>query len=74
VQLLEGYTQNGAYQLRLEDELGSIETGKLCDTQQKLIGSRSPFFQKLERESNNITQLLLSQLSAVSRSVNSEFP
>jgi len=31
VQLLEGYTQNGAYQLRLEDRLGSIETGKLAD-------------------------------------------
>ena len=30
-QLLEGYTQNGAYQLRLEDKLGSIETGKLAD-------------------------------------------
>ncbi|MFP6807474.1 MAG: amidohydrolase [Pseudomonadales bacterium] len=30
-QLLEGYTQNGAYQLRLEDKLGSIEKGKLAD-------------------------------------------
>lgn len=30
-QLLLGYTQSGAYQLRLEDELGSIETGKLAD-------------------------------------------
>lgn len=30
-QLLEGYTQNGAYQLRVEDKLGSIEKGKLAD-------------------------------------------
>ena len=30
-QLLEGYTQNGAYQLRLEEKLGSIEKGKLAD-------------------------------------------
>lgn len=30
-QLLEGYTQNGAYQLRLEEQLGSIEKGKLAD-------------------------------------------
>jgi predicted amidohydrolase YtcJ len=30
-QLLEGYTKNGAYQLRLEDKLGSIEKGKLAD-------------------------------------------
>jgi predicted amidohydrolase YtcJ len=29
--LLEGYTQNGAYQLRLESKLGSIEKGKLAD-------------------------------------------
>ena len=29
--LLEGYTQNGAYQLRLEGKLGSIEKGKLAD-------------------------------------------
>ena len=26
-----GYTQNGAQQLRMEDQLGSIETGKLAD-------------------------------------------
>lgn len=30
-QLLEGYTQNGAYQLRMENELGSIEVGKMAD-------------------------------------------
>ena len=27
-QLLEGYTQNGAFQLRLENKIGSIEAGK----------------------------------------------
>ncbi|MBO6564991.1 MAG: amidohydrolase [Pseudomonadales bacterium] len=31
VQLLEGYTSHGAYQLRLEDQLGSIEAGKIAD-------------------------------------------
>jgi predicted amidohydrolase YtcJ len=30
-QLLEGYTRNGAYQLRMENDLGSIEVGKLAD-------------------------------------------
>ena len=30
-QLLEGYTQNGAFQLRLEDKIGSIEAGKEAD-------------------------------------------
>ena len=30
-QLIRGYTQNGAYQLRREFDLGSIETGKLAD-------------------------------------------
>lgn len=29
--LLKGYTVNGAYQLRLEDELGSIQIGKWAD-------------------------------------------
>ncbi|MGY8795757.1 MAG: amidohydrolase family protein [Woeseiales bacterium] len=30
-QLVKGYTRNGAYQLRRENELGSIEVGKLAD-------------------------------------------
>jgi predicted amidohydrolase YtcJ len=29
--LLKGYTFNGAYQLRMEDKIGSIEVGKLAD-------------------------------------------
>ena len=29
--LIRGYTINGAYQLRMEDEIGSIETGKAAD-------------------------------------------
>jgi hypothetical protein len=29
--LLQGYTKNGAFQLRLENEIGSIEPGKVAD-------------------------------------------
>lgn len=29
--MIRGYTINGAYQLRMEDQIGSIETGKLTD-------------------------------------------
>jgi len=30
-QLITGYTQNGAYQLRMDDRIGSIEKGKVAD-------------------------------------------
>jgi len=30
-QIIMGYTQNGAYQMRMEDEIGSIEKGKFAD-------------------------------------------
>jgi predicted amidohydrolase YtcJ len=30
-QLIVGYTQNAAYQLRMENQIGSIETGKMAD-------------------------------------------
>ena len=30
-QMIVGYTRQGAYQLRMEDEIGSIETGKIAD-------------------------------------------
>ena len=30
-EVILGYTQSGAYQLRMEDEIGSIEVGKLAD-------------------------------------------
>ena len=29
--MIVGYTRNGAYQMRMEDDIGSIETGKLAD-------------------------------------------
>ena len=29
--MIRGYTINGAHQFRMEDEIGSIETGKLAD-------------------------------------------
>ena len=30
-QLIAGYTQNAAYQMRMESRIGSIETGKMAD-------------------------------------------
>jgi predicted amidohydrolase YtcJ len=38
--LLRGYTLNGAYQLRMDDRIGSIEVGKLADA---LVLDRNPF-------------------------------
>ena len=38
--LLRGYTLNGAYQLRMDDRIGSIEAGKLADA---LVLDRNPF-------------------------------
>ena len=30
-QLIAGYTQNAAYQMRMENQIGSIEAGKMAD-------------------------------------------
>ena len=30
-QIVMGYTRNGAYQLRMDNEIGSIEAGKVAD-------------------------------------------
>lgn len=40
-QLIRGYTLDAAYQLRMEDRTGSIETGKLAD----LVVIREPLFE-----------------------------
>ena len=38
--LIKGYTINGAYQIRMEDRIGSIEVGKAADL---VILEESPF-------------------------------
>ena len=48
--LLRGYTINGAYQLGVEDKLGSIEKGKLADM---IVIEKNLFKQKTDEIHNN---------------------
>jgi predicted amidohydrolase YtcJ len=48
--LIRGYTLGGAYQLGIEDSLGSIETGKLADI---IVIEKNLFEQKTDDIHNN---------------------
>jgi predicted amidohydrolase YtcJ len=48
--LIRGYTMGGAYQLGIEDKVGSLETGKLADI---IVIEQNPFEQKPDDIHNN---------------------
>ena len=48
--LIKGFTMGGAYQLRVDDKIGSIETGKLADL---IVIDKNPFDQKSDDLHNN---------------------
>lgn len=45
-QMLAGYTKNAAYQMRLEDELGTLEEGKIANF---IVLNQNPYSEKIEK-------------------------
>ena len=45
-QMLKGYTKNAAYQMRLEDKLGTLEAGKIANF---VILNEDPYFTSPEK-------------------------
>jgi len=60
VQALRGYTINGAYQLRMEDEVGSIEVGKRADL---VLLARNLF--EVQAEEIHAVPILLTMMDGV---------
>lgn len=67
VQMIEGYTANGAYPFRMEDEIGSIEVGKIAD----LVVLNQNLF---EIDSNEIHKIKPSAVIMEGRLLHGKFP